>query len=354
MRKQNKKAIQLWLLSLIFISVVQVLLGGITRLTESGLSITRWEVVTGSIPPISQADWVQEYEAYKQTPQYEKINQGMTLGQFKRIFFWEYFHRLWGRLIGVFLFVPLVWFVFKKQIRGNFIVKIAIAILWLGVVGGFGWIMVASGLVNRPWVNAYKLTIHFLLALSFISYLLWLFIDYRYEKVKFFLNKKELGFWLIALGVSLLLQLALGGLMSGMKAALAYPTWPKMNGEWLPNIISIKELTKNHLIHYDKNPYVVSFVQFSHRMLAYFTYALGVFASFTWLNNNRTNGLNKYVWFFLFMLHLQIILGIITVINSIGKVPVWLGVMHQAGALFLSISFVLMILFFSKAHSTRR
>ena len=147
---------------------IQILLGGITRLTGSGLSITRWEIVTGTIPPLNQVDWNEAFDLYKATPQYQKINEGMSLDRFKFIFFWEYFHRVWARLMGFVFLIPFIIFLVRKSLSQKLIKRLIVVIAIAAAAAVFGWIMVASGLIHRPWVNAYKLTIHLSLGIALI------------------------------------------------------------------------------------------------------------------------------------------------------------------------------------------
>ena len=167
------KPVRVWLAIGVFMVFMQVIIGGITRLTGSGLSITEWEIVTGTLPPLNAADWQIEFEKYQETPQYEKINEGMSMSDFKFIFFWEYFHRLWARTMGFVFIIPFFIFLRKGWLPKPLMRRLLIVVGMAAVVASFGWIMVASGLIERPWVDAYKLTIHLSLAFILFSYLLW-------------------------------------------------------------------------------------------------------------------------------------------------------------------------------------
>jgi cytochrome c oxidase assembly protein subunit 15 len=173
-----KKSVRNWLVAGIILVFIQMVLGAITRLTGSGLSITKWDIITGTFFPLSDNAWNHYFDLYKSTPQYQKINFGMTLSEFKFIFFWEYFHRLWARLMGFVFLFPFIYFLIKKYFSKKDILNLSFVILLTVFVASLGWIMVASGLVNRPWVNAYKLAFHLTAALLVILMLLKTYIDY--------------------------------------------------------------------------------------------------------------------------------------------------------------------------------
>jgi heme a synthase len=170
-----------WITTWLFIGVVmvffQILLGGITRLTGSGLSITRWEIVTGTVPPLNATEWQEAFDLYKETPQYQQINAGMSLSQFKFIFFWEYLHRLWARTMGFVFLFPFIFFLWRRSLSKEILRRLLVVVILAAVAALFGWIMVASGLINRPWVNAYKLTVHLCLGIS-----LFIFLGYTWLK----------------------------------------------------------------------------------------------------------------------------------------------------------------------------
>jgi cytochrome c oxidase assembly protein subunit 15 len=339
-----QKIITLWLgfgLTMIFF---QVVIGGITRLTGSGLSITKWEIVTGTIPPMNEESWEVEFREYRETPQYKKINDGMSMKEFKFIYFWEYFHRLWARAMGFVFIIPFLFFLKKGWIDSFLLKRLGVVILLAILVASFGWIMVASGLIDRPWVNAYKLTLHLSLALTLYAYLFWTFLGTMssFPKVG---HVRNLKFWTGTLLVVLAVQIILGGIVSGAKAALSYPTWPLMNGQYLPDILLDKgSLNVNHFINYDKNPYFSAWLQFFHRNLAYLlTVSISLFVIFFWSKvNNKTY--RKFLVVFIILLITQVLLGIFTLINSTYQIPVNLGVAHQAVALLL-LSTLLLLLF---------
>ena len=177
MKRNHRRIVGAWLILGVFLVFFQIIIGGITRLTGSGLSITEWEIVIGSMPPTSAEKWESEFDKYKETPQYEKINQGMSMDDFKFIYFWEWLHRFWARWMGVVFIIPFLFFLFKRWLTRPWIFKLIMVMLLASLVASFGWIMVASGLIDRPWVDAYKLTMHLALALVVFAYLVWLSAD---------------------------------------------------------------------------------------------------------------------------------------------------------------------------------
>lgn len=327
---KHKRAVQWWLWIGVGMVIVQILLGGITRLTGSGLSITKWEIVTGTIPPLSEDDWLEEFDLYKQTPQYAKINKGMTLSEFKFIYFWEYFHRFWGRLLGFVFLLPFIVFYARGNLDPPLIKRVVGAVLLGGVVGIFGWIMVASGLVNRPWVNAYKLMLHLGLAVVLFGYMVYVSTYYQMRSVRFSSHRLTLPrrtlFWL---SIVIFIQILLGALMSGMKAGLFYPTWPTMNGEMVPSVIfNTDNWTLEAFKTYDSDLFVPALVQFFHRGVAYLIFIL--FAILVWRFRRE-----RLVWYGFGIVCIQIALGIWTLIMCVGQIPLTLGVLHQLVGILL-------------------
>ncbi len=314
---------------------VQIVVGGITRLTGSGLSITKWEIVMGTLPPMNHQQWEEAFELYKATPQYQKINKGMSMGEFKFIYFWEYIHRLWARSMGFVFLFPFLFFWRKGAIAPSLMRRLGITVLLAALVAVFGWIMVASGLVNRPWVNAYKLTLHLSLALIVYSYLLWTIFQVFPPEIKFF-NTSMLKKWGKTLLILTAVQIALGGMMSGMKAGLFYPTWPDMNGEAIPALLfHASNWNADNFVHYDSSPFMSALVQTLHRVFAYALTIIGLWYFFKALPLAGTAALRRGLWMVLVALLLQVTLGILTVLNCVGSIPVGLGVLHQAGAVLL-------------------
>ena len=331
-----RRSIKIWLLIGLFMVFIQVVVGGITRLTGSGLSITKWEIVTGTLPPMSEKAWEHEFDLYKDSPQYKKINMGMSMSEFKFIYFWEYIHRVWARLMGFVFLIPFLFFLLKKQLSSHLIKRLGIVVFFAALAAIFGWIMVASGLIERPWVNAYKLTIHLCIAFLVYATLLWTTIEYFNPKtVERSLPRLRRYFkWFLAI---LVFQIFIGGIVSGMKAGIFYPTWPDMSGQFIPQIlIDTNQWSVDNLVEYDTNPFAPALIQFIHRMTAYVLFILGCVFFFR-LNNVESliTNLRNANFMFISLLISQVVLGIFTVINCSGKIPVGLGVFHQAFALLL-------------------
>ena len=333
------KVIRIWLLIGLLMLVGQVILGGITRLTGSGLSITRWDVITGVIPPLNAQQWIDAFELYKKTPQFYKINSNFTLQDFKFIYFWEYFHRLWVRSLGFVFLIPFLIFVFKKQLDLFIIKRLGIVVLLTILTASAGWIMVQSGLVNKPWVNAYKLTIHFILALIVIAAMIKTVADvYVFGSEKNSYSKKIV---LIVLSITFM-QMIFAGLMSGMRAGLYYPTWPYMNGEIIPDVLlNAENWSWDNMINYDNYLFAPALIQFTHRMLAYFLVVFTVYM-FLKIKDKIENVSKKWLNISLYLVIGQVVLGILTVLNVHGKIPLFLGVTHQLIGLlyFMSLLFL--------------
>jgi len=320
----------------------QVILGGITRLTGSGLSITRWDIITGVIPPLSKQEWLQAFELYKQTPQFYKINTGFTLKDFKFIFFWEYFHRLWVRMLGLIFLIPFIVFVLRKKIDWYLIKRLLVIVVLTALTASAGWIMVQSGLINRPWVNAYKLTLHFMLAILTITAMVKTVADtYQLENKS---NQKQTKFVLVLLAFTFF-QLFLAGLMSGMKAAMYFPTWPTMNGEYIPEVLlNSGHWNLHNLTNYDRYSFAPALVQFLHRLFAYILLFITTFYYYKKRNYLHTKAI-KWLSLSFTLVMVQVALGILTLLKIKTGVPLLYGVLHQlTGVLFYTS---LLFLYFS-------
>lgn len=341
---EYSKSVKVWLFIGLVMVFIQVVVGGITRLTESGLSITKWEVVSGTLPPMSEDAWLKEFELYKNTPQYKEINEGMSMEDFKFIFFWEYIHRFWARIMGFVFLFPFLYFLQKKMLDKALLKKLGVVIFLAVLAATFGWIMVASGLVERPWVNAYKLSLHLLIAFSVYVALLWAFLSTHTFNMYGFKPSWDLKKIIYGFIVLLILQIFFGGVLSGMKAAVVYPSWPDMNGVYFPSMIFDKsEWTVENFNKYDRNVFVPTLIHFLHRNTAYILFIVGIILCM---------GLYKAVKFckssiirsipasLLLVLILQVTFGIVTVLKSVGNIPVLWGVLHQVGALLLLTTIV--------------
>ncbi len=331
---------------------LQVVIGGVTRLTGSGLSITRWEVITGTIPPLSEQAWEEAFNLYKATPQYAKINQGMSMAAFKFIYFWEYFHRLWARLMFVVFIIPFGLFWWKKMLPKRLVRQLGVVVLLAGLEGFFGWIMVASGLIHRPWVNAYNLTLHLCMALIIFSYLLWITLStYAIPSDSSYKHSwKKMSYLMV--GVAFF-QIALGAMMSGTRAGLFYPTWPDMHGAYLPAILFDSTYWRwDSFTHYDTNPFIPALIQFLHRNTAYLLTMLGLYTGVMLWRQACTPHLRWGALSMVSVLGIQVVLGVITLLNCQGSIPVLLGVLHQLTAVVLLGALVFMARAVSRSAQT--
>jgi cytochrome c oxidase assembly protein subunit 15 len=304
-----------------------VVVGGITRLTESGLSMVRWEPISGAIPPMNEAEWLAEFDAYRASPEYQKINRGMGLEEFKDIFFWEYVHRLLGRFIGLAFALPLVWFAWKRAIPKGYALRL-VGLLVLGGLQGFiGWWMVASGLVDRPEVSHIRLAVHLLLALFIFGLLIWTAMDLRrlaQDPASAPAKLPVRGAWLLSV---LGLQLMFGAYVAGLDAGYAYNSWPKMGDEWFP---ADTPMLTPFLANLVDNAIVVQFV---HRWLAWVVAAGAILLAVqAW-----SRGWHLSAIAVIFTVTAQILLGIATLTSG---VELWIAVAHQAMAALLLAAIV--------------
>ena len=329
------RAVRIWLIVGLIMVVGQIVIGGITRLTESGLSITEWKPLSGAMPPLNADDWALEFEKYQESPQYAKIFADISLSDFKFIYFWEWFHRQWARMMGLVFVVGFVVFWRKGYLDPPLMRRLGVVVLLAALAASFGWIMVASGLIDRPWVNAYKLTLHLALGITLFSYLLWTSLKVIQPRAAGFpqagVNKLR---W--PLNILLIVQLLLGGVMSGAKAALPYPTWPDMNGKFIPNILTdASAWTVENLVYYEQSLFQPALFQLLHRMTAYALTIMVLYFVYRCWKSIKSRRLSRANTLLISLLITQVVLGIATVMNSIGQVPVGLGVAHQFTAIAL-------------------
>lgn len=336
--RDNRKVFY-WLLVGCLLIFIMVIVGGITRLTHSGLSISNYKLISGTIPPLNEVEWQRTFELYKLYPEYEKLNYDFSLQDFKDIFFWEWLHRVIGRFIGVVFIIPFLYFLLRKQLSRSTIKKCIILLCLGGFQGFLGWYMVKSGLIDRPDVSHYRLAIHLTAAFVAFAYTLWVALDIWYP-IKKEIQKKFRD--LIRLGLTLLLlQIIWGAFVAGLDAGWIHNHWPLMNdGKWIHETVTIEQypVWKNFVEG-------KSGVQFVHRYLAYIVVAIIVVIWFKarkmTLTATQKNGVNILVGLVL----LQFVLGIFTLIL---QVPVWLGVMHQVAAFFLVATMTFTLHRFSK------
>ena len=337
-KSRSSKPVAIWLLIGVFMIIVQIILGGITRLTGSGLSITEWDVITGALPPLNEQQWIAEFNKYQQTPQYRLLNSDFTLSNFKFIFFWEWFHRLWGRLIGVVFFIPFVVFLVQRRFRTSMIKPLVILFVLGGLQGAVGWIMVASGLTGDAiYVRPTRLAMHFVFALVLLFYTFWFALKLLVKKEQRMYHPPLRTFsW--SLVVLLFVQLVYGALMAGHKAAPAAPTWPDINGSFIPAYVFNRPEGMLSLID---DPIVIHFV---HRMLAYLLVVLVLVWTY-FAFRFRANKLFRATRLLpLVFIILQLILGILTVLNSVRIGPnkwgsfEWMAQLHQVVAIFFLLA----------------
>ena len=337
---RSSKPVAIWLLIGAGMIIIQILLGGITRLTGSGLSITEWKPIMGALPPMNDQDWNTAFEKYQQIAQYKYVNSHFTIGDFKFIYFWEWFHRVWARLIGVVFIIPFVIFIIQKRFKKDMIKPMIILFLLGAVQGLIGWIMVQSGLEDSEllYVSHYKLAIHFVLALGLLCYTLWFAFDLLIPNEQIVVHHplRKFATWLVVL---LVIQLIYGAFMAGLKAAIVAPTWPSINGSWWPsNVHSLGNREFSGLSFLTDNPLVIHFI---HRTLAYI---ITILIFIWWWRANKVQGtklFQKTKALPLLIVLLQIVLGVLTVLNALDtKAFLWLGVAHQFVAMLLLLSLV--------------
>lgn len=338
--KSNKPVI-IWLLSGCFLLFIMVMVGGITRLTNSGLSMTDWHLVTDTFPPLSEAKWVEAFENYKMFPEYQKINihNDFTISDYKFIYFWEWFHRFIGRIIGLVFIIPFIYFLIKKKLDIETIKK-CIILLAMGAFQGFlGWFMVKSGLIDNPDVSHFRLALHLTFAFITFAYTLWVALDLIYpEKNEVIQSLKSIAQFAL---VALIIQIIYGGFVAGLNAGLIHNHWPMMSdGQFIHDSVFIEQdsLFKN-LVEGKSG------VQFVHRTFAYIVVALIVFLVYKSkkfnVNSLQKKGLNTLLLF----VFIQFILGILTLLLH---VPMWLGLIHQLMAFLLLTAMTFVLHRFSK------
>ena len=332
-----RRRVAAWLFFVAALVFLMTVIGGITRLTESGLSIVDWRPVTGALPPIGEAAWTAEFEKYRQSPQYRQVNQGMSLADFQRIFWWEYVHRLWGRLIGLAYALPFAWFLWKGAVPRPYRPHLWAALALGGLQGAVGWVMVASGLVDRPSVSQYRLVAHLGLALVIYVYLVWLGLGlWRGDRPT---DRAAPGRRAApAVAALAFLTILSGGFVAGLDAGMIYNSFPLMDGQWVPDLYG-------SMAPWWVDPFEnAASVQFHHRMLAILT-ACAVLAAAARLAGASAPLVRGLAWAAGAAVLAQFSLGVATLLLH---VPVALGAAHQAGAV------TLLTLLVCLAHATLR
>ncbi|HTQ15111.1 MAG TPA: COX15/CtaA family protein [Rhizomicrobium sp.] len=320
------RAVGLWLLAVAGMILLMVVVGGLTRLTGSGLSIMVWDPIVGALPPLSGAEWQRVFHLYRQIPQYAHEHAGMTLAAFKGIFWWEWAHRLLGRLIGVAFFVPFLWFAWRGAIGRAAIPRMVILFVLGGLQGFVGWWMVESGFENRDSVSQYRLAIHLGVALILFAAILWTAFEYLRPRPARAAKPPRLANWALALCGLIYAQMLLGSLVAGLHAGLVYNTWPDMDGMFFPE--GAMFFTPWYVNFFDN----AALAQFDHRMVAY---AVLIGACALWLAGRRarlSGMVRASADMMLLAAAAQVMLGIFTLIN---QVPIPLAAAHQAMAVIL-------------------
>jgi len=338
MKRNNKKVIY-WLFTGCVLIFIMVIVGGITRLTHSGLSIPDYKLISGTIPPINDQQWQEAFELYKQYPEYQKLNSNITLKEFKGIFFWEWLHRFIGRALGLVFIIPFLYFLITRQLDKSTIKKTIILLILGGFQGFLGWYMVKSGLVDRPDVSHYRLAAHLTTAFVTFSFTLWVALDLIFP-IKKTISKTYRN--LIRIGLAILfIQIIYGAFVAGLDAGFIHNHWPMMSeGKFMHETVLI-----------EKTPVYKNFiegrsgVQFIHRILAFFVIIsvaiIYIKGKNMTISNHQLNGLNSL----LILVGIQSLLGVLAILL---QVPLWLGIAHQIGAFLLLSSMTFTLHRFSK------
>lgn len=324
----NLTGIRIWLYVICFLVFVMVIIGGVTRLTDSGLSITEWKPLLGAIPPLSEAHWLAEFEKYRKIPEYQLQNKGMSLSEFQFIYWWEWGHRFFGRLIGLAFFVPFVWFAVRKAIPKPLYPKLIVLFFLGGLQGFVGWWMVYSGLSVRVDVSQYRLATHLTLAFFIFAATLWVARSLRNPTAEARYQAVDTGIYWTSrvLLILLFIQLFAGGLVAGLDAGLTYNTWPLMEGEFVPS--GLLSDAPGGMLNFFEN---IQTVQFNHRMLAYAILGLALLHLVQVAKN--TGGIaTATAIIVLLAILMQALIGIVTLLLV---VPLWAGVLHQGFAVIV-------------------
>ncbi len=319
------KFIRLWLITMFLLVIIIIIIGGLTRLTDSGLSITEWELFKGILPPLNVDQWNFYFNEYKKIPEYKSINYNISIEEFKVIFYWEYVHRLIARLIGLFAIIPLIYLYFKHKEKIVNDIKYLLIFALICFQGFLGWFMVKSGLINNTDVSHYRLALHLSVALIILSITFWFILENL--KINKFLEKINKSFLFIFL-ILILLQIILGVFLAGLNGGLLYNSWPDMNGNFSPDDINKIDLFNSQIFD---NP---SVIQFYHRISAYLLVIFLIILNVIFYKNKLEF---KSILLLNIAILFQIILGIITLITG---VKIYYASLHQLGSVFVLISFL--------------
>ena len=322
------KYLKLWLITLFLLIILMVAVGGLTRLTDSGLSITAWEIFTGILPPLNVDDWNFYFSQYKKIPEYQNINYDMTLSEFKVIFYWEYAHRLLARFVGLFSLIPLIVFSLTFKDSKYYSNKYYLIFFLVCIQGFIGWYMVSSGLIENNDVSHFRLSVHLSLALLILSLIFWFILDIF--KVKRF-HEKISNLLLLFILLLIVIQIILGAFLSGLDGGLIYNSWPDMNGSFFPNDVKFNDIINSQLL---SNP---SIIQFLHRSTAYLLLFFIIILNYFYIRQKYGF---RYLLFFDVAILIQIFLGIITLISG---VEIRYASLHQLGSILVLSSYFLIL-----------
>jgi len=338
---ENKNIyIRYWLLLTIYLVVIMIIVGGLTRLTDSGLSITKWGLFSGIFPPLSLNKWKHLFSLYQEIPEYKLINSSMTLDQFKIIYWWEYIHRLLGRVVGLIYIIPLIYFTFKKALNKSSLISFYLIFFLIFLQGLLGWYMVKSGLSERTDVSHYRLALH--LTLAFVIFVLLLWNYFKYKAYKDLNSYRKLPFNLPIFFICLIfLQIIIGAFVSGLDAGQIYQSWPLMNNSYFPDDSNLKDLFSLNSFN------TPSLVQFIHRNLAYIIILLFIITATIIFKNNDFTYMRATILLVFASLSLQIVLGILTVLSG---AQIILASMHQIGSIILVTTSLILVFKNSKIN----
>ena len=320
-------AVYIWLLLLTTMVLLIIVIGGLTRLTDSGLSMTDWRPLLGVIPPLNENNWQSVFEMYKLTPEFKIVNKNMNLEQFKFIFWWEWFHRVFARLIGIIFIIPLIYFIIRKKLNSTLYLRLTLVFSFGLFQAIVGWWMVKSGLNDNPYVSPYRLTFHLLNALIIFSMLLWIAMDYRYSiKINFISKPFTSSFYILLSIILIFITIASGGFMAGTNSGQSFNTFPLMNGKIIPDDYHMNDYGIYNIF---ENTVAINF---NHRWISIFAFIYILFICFKFIKFDNKNISNKLVYLILFFLTLQVLLGIVTLLSNV-YLP--LASMHQTNSILL-------------------
>lgn len=338
MENQQNKSVVIWLLTGCLLIFLMVVIGGITRLTHSGLSMVDWNPIMGFIPPLNEADWNVAFEKYKLYPEYQLVNSHFTLEEFKSIFFWEYLHRVIGRVIGLVFIIPFIYFLIRKRLSKKVIFQSLILLAMGGLQGFIGWWMVKSGLVKDPDVSHYRLATHLITAFLTFAYTFWVALGLIYEDKKT-LDFKGLRLVLYFIFGATVIQIIYGAFVAGLNAGFVMNTFPKMGDQWINDSVTVLTPFWTNFVE------GIGGVQFVHRYLAYVVVVLIIYFAIACRKYELTIRQKIATKTMLYAVGVQFLLGVFTLLYA---VPVWLGVVHQVGAFLLLASVVYALHSFKK------